>query len=371
MRIFRCTCGNQVYFENTRCVVCERALGFLPDVLTMSAFEPSDSSVWWALHPAAPVKEWRQCANYAQAQVCNWMVHADSSDAFCVACQLNRVIPDLSKSWNRLLWSRIEGAKRRLVYDLLNHELPFASKADEPESGLAFAFMEDQPSASEFTDRGTDGRVMTGHAGGMITINIAEADDVAREQTRVAMNEAYRTLLGHFRHEVGHYFWDRLVRSDGDRLAAFRALFGDERADYKAALDAYYDNGAPMDWWDQHISAYASSHPWEDWAETWAHYLQMTDALETADAVGLAARDERGRLGLAHAEDAPEFAGVAGRQDFDKMLEEWVPLTVAINTINRSLGLSDAYPFALSAAAKDKLRFVHDTVVDQSRNIAV
>lgn len=366
MRIFRCACGNQIYFENTLCVPCGRALGFLPDALTMSTLEPLGGDRWRALHPGTG-GEWRMCRNYVIEQVCNWMVPADSGDAFCVACRLNRVIPDLSKSWNRLAWSRIEVAKRRLVYDLLNHSLPFISKAEDPDSGLAFAFLEDTPETTEFATNGTDGRVFTGHSRGLITINIAEADDVAREQTRVAMNEAYRTLLGHFRHECGHYFWDRLVRDDASWLADFRDVFGDERDDYKPALDRYYDNGPPTDWWLRHISAYASSHPWEDWAETWAHYLQMTDTLETARAVGLAARDERGEIGPT---EAPEFTGVSARWDFDSMLMEWQPLTVAINSINRSLGLSDAYPFVLSEGATHKLRFVHK-LVDQSANIAV
>lgn len=368
MRIFRCHCGNQVYFENTRCVACGRTLGFLPATLTMSALEPLDEGRWSALHPVAE-GAWRMCRNYSREQVCNWMVPDADRNAFCIACRLNRVIPNLSKSWNRLAWSRIESAKRRLVYDLLNHSLPFTSKQENPDSGLAFAFLEDMPERMEFTTDSTDGRVITGHSRGLITINIAEADDVAREQMRVMMNEAYRTLLGHFRHECGHYFWDRLVRDDRDTLEQYRGTFGDERRDYRKALENYYQSGPPQDWWSRHISAYASSHPWEDWAETWAHYLQMTDTLETARAVGLAARDERGAMGRV---EAPEFTGVAGHWDFDHMLDEWTPLTVAINSINRSLGLSDAYPFVLSEGAKGKLRFVHQVVGQvQSENIAV
>jgi hypothetical protein len=269
----------------------------------------------------------------------------EDDHAFCLACRLNRVIPDLSSSWNRLLWGRIEMAKRRLVYDLLNHALPFEA--------LSFAFLADFPAAAEFTEDGTDGRVMTGHAHGVITINIAEADDVAREQMRVAMNEAYRTLLGHFRHESGHFFWELLIRSDAGRLEACRALFGDDRDDYKASLDRYYEDGPAPDWSVRCISAYASSHPWEDWAETWAHYLQMTDALETAG-------------------EAPAFTGVPEPQDFDEMVAAWIPLTTSINSMNRSLGLADAYPFALAPATIEKLRFVHDAVTSgQSAKMAV
>lgn len=337
MRRFECTCGNQVFFENTLCFACGRELGFLPDRLAVAPIEPAGND--WS----AGGRRWRKCYNYADEYVCNWMVAEDAGHSFCDACRLNRTIPNLDKSWNRLLWSRIEAAKRRLVYDLLRHRLPFASKADDPASGLAFQFLEDNR-GGEFTNANDDGRVMTGHADGLITINIAEADDVAREQMRVEMNEGYRTLLGHFRHESGHYFWDRLVRDDPATLAAFRDVFGDERADYQAALARHYHEGPPADWHDRYISAYASAHPWEDWGECWAHFLQMTDALETATAVGLG---------------DPAF------DDFDGMIGKWLPLTVAINNLNRSMGLGDAYPFALNAVTTDKLRFV-DRVVREA-----
>ncbi len=318
MRTFRCDCGNQVYFENTECLACGHRLGFMPSTLTMGDMNTPG---------------WTPCGNYEYEQVCNWLV--DDGHAFCVACRLNRVIPNLSSSWNRLLWARIESAKRRLIYDLLNLNLPFA--------GLAFAFLEDNPAGAEFTESGTDGRVMTGHSQGMITINIAEADDVAREQMRVAMNEAYRTLLGHFRHESGHFFWEQLLRGDDARMTRFREVFGDEREDYRSALERYYVEGPAADWSIRCISAYASSHPWEDWAETWAHYLQMLDALETA-------------------KEAPAFSGAQAPGDFDEMIAAWVPLTTAINSMNRSLGLSDAYPFALAPETIEKLRFIHELV---------
>lgn len=329
MRTFVCNCGNPLHFENSVCLACGHDIGFMPATMSMGRL-------------ATP--GWRKCANYAEHQVCNWLV--DDGHAFCVACRLNRVIPDLSSSWNRLLWQRIERAKRRLVYDLMNLGLPF--------DDLEFAFLEDLPEGTEFTEDGTDGRVMTGHLNGRITINIAEADDVAREQMRVAMNEAYRTLLGHFRHESGHHYWNLLVLTDAARLASFRALFGDERQDYASVLDRYYAEGPPADWSVHHISAYASSHPWEDWAETWAHYLQMSDALETA-------------------QEAPAFTGVAPARNFDEMIAAWMPLTTSINSMNRSLGLADAYPFALAEATTEKLRFVHHVIsgAAQSAKMAV
>jgi hypothetical protein len=195
---------------------------------------------------------------------------------------------------------------------------------------------------------------MTGHMNGRITINIAEADDVAREQMRVAMNEAYRTLLGHFRHESGHHYWNTLVLTNAERLATFRTVFGDERADYSESVERYYAEGPADDWSIRNISAYASSHPWEDWAETWAHCLQMCGALETA-------------------QEAPAFTGVAPTRDIDEMIKAWVPLTTSINSMNRSLGLTDAYPFALTDTTIEKLGYVHQTIrsAAQSAKIAV
>ena len=175
------------------------------------------------------------------------------------------------------------------------------------------------------------------------------------------MHEPYRTLLGHFRHEVGHYYWDRLIR-DSTRLEAFRALFGDERADYNAAMKVHYENGPPANWNLNFVSAYSSMHPWEDWAETWAHYLHMTDTLETAAACGLSLRPDR--IDEPSMEKQPMKP--AHRQSFDEIINNWFPLTYALNSLNRGMGLSDAYPFVLPAIAVDKLRFVHETICQAS-----
>ncbi len=346
MKLFRCHCGNTVYFANTDCMQCGRKLGFLPDQLRLAALEAAGNDLWISLPSAAddqaPRRRYRWCANGVHHDACNWMVPEDDPDPFCMACRLNQVIPDLSQPGNRSLWIRIEERKRRLVYDLRRLQLPVIPKTVDPQQGLAFAFLEDQPDTVEFLAPNAGGEVMTGHAGGLITINIAEADDVERERRRRQLNEQQRTLLGHFRHESGHYYWDRLV-AGGPLLDRIRECFGDERADYNEALQRYYNNGPANDWQTTHVSAYASAHPWEDWAECWAHWLQITDSLEMAAAIGMA--DE-------HALDG----------NVDDKVGHWVDLALKINLIMRSLDQTDAYPFVLTPAIIDKLRLVDEVI---------
>ena len=229
---------------------------------------------------------------------------------------------------------------------------PVENKYDDPEHGLAYDFLAspDDPEAPP---------VLTGHADGVITLNIAEADDVERERRRHDLHEPYRTLLGHFRHEVGHYYWDRLIK-DTPRIDLFRERFGDEREDYAQALQRHYQQGAPVDWQERFVSAYASSHPWEDWAETWAHYLHMTDTLETAAACGLSLRP--GRTDEPTLKTPPPAPGSRRFASFDRVIESWFPLTYVLNNLNRGMGLPDGYPFVLSRPAVDKLRFVHETL---------
>jgi len=364
MKTFTCHCGNRIYFENSQCLACGRALGFLPRHRVLSALEPEDGGGWRALHPAAGQQRFRQCANYAIENVCNWMIDADESDSgLCCSCELNLIIPNLSSDKNRVLWYRVESAKRRLLYTLMGLDLPVVGRRRDPEHGLAFEFMEDQPQHPEFSDplpRGNS--VITGHRTGIITINLAEADPSAREHIREAMGEQYRTLLGHFRHESGHYYWDRLVK-DTPWLEQFRALFGDERGDYDSALATYYASGAAPDWQTYFISAYASAHPWEDWAETWAHYLHMVDTLETASDFDFAIH---GRFvshpaagAIRTGQSAPP---AAGGTPFDTLLTDWSRLTEAMNAVNRSMGMPDPYPFMLSARPVAKLKFVHQLI---------
>jgi hypothetical protein len=261
---------------------------------------------------------------------------------------LTRVIPDLSQAGRREAWGRLEVAKRRLVYGLMHLGLPVSSKLEDPNNGLAFEFLADSPATS----------ALTGHKNGVITVNVAEADDAEREKRRQQMGEPYRTLLGHFRHEIGHYYWDRLIKN-GPRIQGFRQIFGDERDDYGAALAHHYERGAPSNWQSYFVSAYASMHAWEDWAETWAHYLHMTDTIETAVDCGLSLQPRRTDEPALD----PALALRGSRpESFDETIERWFSLTYVLNNLNRGMGMPDAYPFILSPPAIDKLRFVHETI---------
>jgi hypothetical protein len=360
MKLFEClACGQPLYFENTVCESCGRRLGFLADAGVLSALEPlpcdDGVAVWQAL--AAPEGRYRFCSNAAH-DACNWLVPlpqdgaAGDPEAYCLACAHNRTVPDLSVPANLTRWRRIESAKHRLFHGLLRLGLPHETRERDPDEGLAFDFLADPPDPKA-------PRILTGHDNGLITINLVEAEDPERERIRVAMHEPYRTLLGHFRHEIGHYYWERLVRRADDGgavLDGFRALFGDERQDYAAALQRHYDAGAASGWQENYVSAYAAVHPWEDFAETWAHYMHIVDTLETAAAFGLRVKPRISR---------GEELGV--RVDFDpchadsieQLVEAFLPVTFAVNSLTRAMGQQDFYPFVLAPAAIGKLGFIH------------
>ena len=361
MKLFNCThCANIVYFENSSCESCGNRLGYDSGTDTMVALAP-DGDAWMALRAAGG--HYRFCEN-ARHDVCNWLLPVESgmespppgnatetAGQLCVSCRHNQLIPNLSIENNVLLWRKLESARHHLFYDLLRLGLPLTTRAEQPESGLAFKFLADDPS-------GTNGPVLTGHDEGVITINLAEADDAVREQRRAQMGEPYRTLLGHFRHEIGHYYWDRLVRDTG-RLEGFRALFGDERRDYNEALKQYYAHG-PLDrWWENFISAYATSHPWEDFAETWAHYFHIVDTLEMAAAYGLRVNPALAVTG-AHAAEVDVDPHRA--EDIGQLVRRWMPISAAVNSINRCMGQPDLYPFVLTAPVITRLGFVHDLI---------
>jgi hypothetical protein len=320
MKRFHCACGNEVFFDNKFCNACGDTLGFIPEQQVF-------------INPF--VQNGYRLCQHAETLQCNWLIKDSDNNPQCCACRLTRTIPDLGINNNFQRWAKLEMTKRRAFYMLLRLGLSIPDRqpgANEPL--LLFDFLEDQrtnpESALDF--------VYTGHAKGVITLNAAEADDSYLSAAQELMNEAYRTLLGHFRHELGHFYGLRLLNNAED-LAAFRQLFGDERVDYATALESFYCNGARQDWQDQFISSYASSHPLEDWAETWAHYLHISETLETACAYGL-------------------ISNIESLADFNHWLSTWMEFSVALNALNRSMGTSDPYPFVISEIVKRKLYFI-------------
>jgi len=346
MRDFQCACGQSLHFENTVCNACQRLLGYDPFRAELLALEPvspesDDASGQW--RDASEGNLYRRCSNDTDFNVCNWLV-LNAEDSFCLACSLNDTVPKVGASYRasqrRKWWGRMEAAKRRLIYTLLALGLPVASKAND-EAGLAFSFLEDQRSNPNVEEE----QVFTGHLEGLITVNLAEADGVSREQARQSLGESYRTLLGHFRHESGHYYFDKVINTPA-AIEQFRALFGDERADYEEAMKQHYEGNSSEADHDK-VSAYAQMHPHEDWAECWAHYLHMVDCLETAWQVGL----------IQEKLVAPNL-----EPDIEACLNRWDSVSVAMNALNRSMGLQDAYPFVLSETTLNKLRFVHQRI---------
>lgn len=356
MRLFKCSrCEQVLYFENTECLRCGSRLGFFPDTLMLEALEP-EGEYWRSLD--GPPGLHRFCRN-AEHSACNWMLSADDPAPYCRACRHNRTVPDLGIAERLDAWRRIETAKRRLFYTLLRLQLPTPDPNSSDPQPLSFDFLADPR-------RGP--KVMTGHDNGHITIALSEADDLTRERLRIELGEPYRTLLGHFRHEIGHYYWDRLVRDAGDdELARCRALFGDERRDYGEALAMHYANGAPDDWQASYVSSYATMHAWEDWAETWAHYLHMVDTLEMASAFGI-------RI----APDVADDASMDARLAFDplqvtrvqRLVDAWLPLTYAVNSLNRAMGQPDLYPFVIAPAVIGKMDYIHDLIRRQRTRAA-
>ncbi|GAA5558270.1 uncharacterized protein Rv2568c [Acinetobacter schindleri] len=352
MQLFKCShCHQPVYFDNNYCTACQHLLGFDSSTMLMVALESNaDGSI--LTEPDTQAK-YRYCAN-AEYAVCNWVIPQEDPHDFCLACRLNRVIPNLNEPHYRLRWHKIELAKHRLVYSLLRWKLPLQSRQENPESGLAFDFKANPNSPDE-------PKVMTGHDNGVITLNIAEADDVERAMERKNMEELYRTLLGHFRHEIGHYYWDVLV-DNTEFLEPCRQLFGDERMDYQEALDRHYHQGPPADWMERYISTYATMHPWEDWAETWAHYLHIVDVLETADSFGMQIHPH------VVEERDDQFMTLVKRINpyytcnFDEIYQAWLPVAFAMNSLNRSMGQDDFYPFLINPVVQQKLKFIHDVI---------
>ena len=330
MRRFWCDCGHPLFFESTQCNHCGESVGYDPeagDMFTLTGAKRIGSLFGGST-------DYQYCRNGLEHNVCNWLVQANQSGSLCMGCQFNRTIPDLSVRENIKRWKRFEQAKKRLIYSLLSQQLPLKNGWQDKESGLLFDFMEDQRSNPVLLES----FVSTGYLSGVITINAMEADDIAREATKNQMNESYRTLLGHLRHESGHYFYSFLSQFPELQIE-FSNLFGDATASYQDALDRYYALGPIDRWSDYYISSYASCHPLEDWAECWSHYQHMTDTLETAGAYQMVQNQFQ-------------------INDIRSMANLWRGFAVALNELNRSIGLADAYPFVITQSVERKLAFV-------------
>lgn len=328
MKNYNCSCGSRIFFENTQCVNCHSRLGFDPHRFQLLNFTEQSPEVWHN----AQYGLYKPCFNHTKYQVCNWMLPINSPQDYCLACDLNEMVPAITQPQKRLWWANLENAKRRLLYTLLQLGLPLENRKYNT-SGLAFAFLEDK----RLNPHVHEEFVQTGYDQGLITVNLAEADDVNRELQRVRMGESYRTLLGHFRHESGHYYFERLVLNS-IYFDNFQSLFGDYSLNYKQALENYYSSPPPPANETGYISDYAQAHPLEDWAECWAHYLHIVDTLETAAEFNLLPNNG------------------------ESWLQDWENITVVLNALNRSMGMRDAYPFVYSTATVNKINFVHSIV---------
>jgi hypothetical protein len=398
-RNFRCQCGQPVFFRNSKCLACGTPLGYdcerglllplmpgpqegtwqewqaagapaaappddaqppalknIPGQESAAGLAPAASAESAEPAPAAAVENgepvYKRCLHLSTPASCNWLVPVEDPADLCRACRLNRTIPDLTDPAlpdNGYLWGLVELAKRRLVSSLILLGLPVASRmSEDTERGLMFDFLRSPVNGPH---------IMTGHNTGLITLNVDEADDAKREAVRKAMREPYRTLLGHFRHEVGHYYWDRLIAGTA-WMDGFHELFGDETLDYAAGLQRNYDEGPPADWPLHYVSAYASTHPWEDWAECWAHYLHMRDSIDTALSFGLSV-DHFDLEFTPFTIDALYQPEHPEAEQFLTFLNHWTRLTTMLNEMSRSMGLPDFYPFILPREVVAKLHFIH------------
>jgi len=338
---FSCdNCGQLVFFENDECLRCHSTLGYSSGhraVITLTALAP-DRLVDLSETPAI----WQRCAT-AGVTGCNWLVPS-GPDTLCRSCGLTRTRPADDDLEGMAELVRAESAKRRLIFQLDGLGLPLAPRDEELQTGLAFDLLSS-----------TEQKVITGHDDGLITLDLAEADDEHREHLRLHLNEPYRTLLGHFRHEIGHYYWPVLV-DDPTVRETCRALFGDDTKDYAEAVERHYDDDAETtSWSDSFISRYATMHPYEDWAETFAHYLHILDTLQTAESFGLRSRTSPSTTEVTAATDPTR---PDGSRTFGELIDHWLEMSYALNQVNRSMGRDDLYPFVLAPTVIRKLAFV-------------
>lgn len=345
MRPYSCPrCRQAIFFENSTCLNCSATLGYDPVGLQMRAFDSTEPDAPWHEIGARPDNTgWRPCRSRLDFSACNWMVAPDDPHELCLSCRLTATRPDLSVEGHVRQWAEYEQAKRRLIYGLIRLGLPPQPKTSPDDRlGLAFHFLASQPGQP---------RVLTGHEDGSITLSLDEADDVHRESVRASFGEPWRTLLGHLRHETSHYLQYRWIATDVQATEQFRAVFGDERADYDQALARHHQAGPPPGWEQQYISAYASAHPHEDWAETCAHVLLVLDAIETAQSWGLSLSGPTARA-------EPAAADLQVRHWDELLVSQWLPVAQFLNAMNRSIGVRDSYPFLMPGQVVRRLATV-------------
>ena len=337
MRIFHCErCRHIVPFTALRCPTCDSSLGYVSEDRTIRVLHDTAAPAVYRIDGRRQ-RVWR-CLNSAWG--CNWLVPAASDIEWCRSCRLTRGRPDEGRPVAIEAWMVAEAAKRRLLYQLDELSLPVEIRSESAPDGLVF----------DLVHLPGEGGI-TGHLDGIVTLDLAETDDRHRDELRRRLGEPFRTVIGHLRHEIGHHYWGRLV-GQTDEMNSFRQLFGDERTDYGVAVERYYAGATPA--WDhtRFVTAYAASHPLEDWAETFAHYLHIVDATDTAVAYD-----------LVHTDRANHVVGDASpRARFDAMIDAWRPINAAVNAIAESLGAPAVYPFDPTGAVIDKLAFVHEQI---------
>jgi hypothetical protein len=377
MKTFKCDCKDHqiLFFESSVCIACERVVGLDDKFDNVEPYDLDETSGQYfkALDPEI---RYQKCDNHADYKTCTGMVNLNTfvpvegeDEVLCFACRFNDTIPDLSIVEHIPLWKKMEAAKRRALYTLKSMKLPLATIAQNPDSGLSFDFTTDRDVSDHFASRlMNQDTVFTGHDCGHITINLAEADEVARSHTKLAMGEKYRTLLGHFRHELGHYYFDKLIAGSPQKHALCKQYFGDDELSYKDAMDKHYKGGAPENWRDSYISEYATMHPYEDWAETWSHYMHIMDTLQTAKNFSITGST------IGNAEETEEVEDLTLPQDayffsaqtsITNILDTWMDFAIILNSLNRSMGMSDAYPFVLTQPVRTKLSFIHHAIHDR------
>jgi hypothetical protein len=377
MKTFKCDCkGHQIlFFESNSCAACKRVVGLDDNLDKVEPYDLDEESGQY-FKVSQPEVRYQKCDNHADYKTCTGMVNLNTFvsvegeyEVLCFACRFNETIPDLSIVEHIPLWKKMEAAKRRALYTLQSLNLPLQNISQNPDSGLSFDFTTDRDVNDHFVSTlKNQEAVFTGHDSGHITINLAEADEVARSHTKLAMGEKYRTLLGHFRHELGHYYFDKLIASSPKKHALCKQYFGDDELSYTEAMDKYYKEGAAENWRDEYISEYATMHPYEDWAETWSHYMHIMDTLETAKNFSITGST------ISNAEQTEELGELTLPQDayffsaqtsITNILDTWMDFAIILNSLNRSMGMSDAYPFVLTPSVRTKLAFIHYAIHDR------